>query len=392
MSYYVTKINPDGNIAVDDTLLVKGVPAAAGSKILEGFEPLFSAEAVVRLENAGYTVSGKTKVGEFGLDLVGEFGVDANDTLKGAAAEAVAGDEVVGALGVDLNGAPRRAAAISGVNFIKPTYGTVSRYGVIAAACSGEQVGVYAKTVKSTATLLSVIAGHDAKDGTSLANDSYDYDTDLEVKGSKVCIIEELFNAADDTVKSRINAFAEILKSNGVEVETVSFKTVFEAQAAWQILMSAETCNNLSRYDGVKFGYRTHNYNNIDELYVNTRTEGMNFLTKATVLYGSNALSKGKYTECYDKSLKVRRVVYDKVKELFGSYDAILTPATGTAEYEPYSINDAFLKVYGESLFTAIPNLIGIPALVSGGVQLLGNHFDESMLLSLASKVERSGK
>ena len=147
MSYYATKINPNGDIAVDDTLLVKGAPAAAGSKILEGFEPLFSAEAVVRLEKAGYTVKGKTKVGEFGLDLVGEFGVDANPTLKGAAAQAVADDDVTAALGVDLNGAPRRAAAISGVNFIKPTYGTVSRYGVIAAACSGEQVGVYAKMI-----------------------------------------------------------------------------------------------------------------------------------------------------------------------------------------------------------------------------------------------------
>ena len=359
MSYYVTKINENGNIAVDDTLLVKGAPAAAGSKILKGFEPLFSAEAVVRLENA---------------------------------AEAVANDEVAGALCVDLNGAPRRAAAISGVNFIKPTYGTVSRYGVIAAACSGEQVGVCAKTVKSTAALLSVIAGHDAKDGTSLENESYDYDTDLDVKGSKVLVIKELFDAADDTAKAKVDAFAEALKANGVVVETASFETVFEAQAAWQILMSAETCNNLSRYDGVKFGYRTPNYNNIDELYVNTRTEGMNLLTKATVLYGSDVLSKGRYTDCYDKSLKVRRVVYDKVKELFGSFDAILTPALSSTGYNAYSINDAFLKVYGESLFTAIPNLIGIPALVSGGVQLMGNHFDESMLFSLASKVERSGK
>ena len=392
MSYYVTKINPNGDIAVDDTLLVKSAPATAGSKILEGFEPLFSAEAVVRLENAGYTVLGKTKVGEFGLDLVGEFGVDANDTLKGAAAEAVANDEVVGALCVDLNGAPRRAAAISGVNFIKPTYGTVSRYGVIAAACSGEQVGVCAKNVKGAAALLSVIAGHDVKDGTSLESESYDYDTDLDVKGSKVCIIKELFDAADDAAKEKVTAYAESLKANGVEVETLSFESVFAAQSAWQILMAAETCNNLSRYDGVKFGYRTPNYNNIDELYVNTRTEGFNFLTKATILYGSNALSKDRYLSCYDKSLKVRRVVAEKVKELLGSYDAILTPALSSTGYTAYSVNDAFLKVYGESLFTAIPNLVGLPALVSGGVQLIGNHFDESMLFSLASQVERSGK
>ncbi len=396
MSCYITQINKDGNIAVDDTILVKGVAATAGSHILEGFEPLFSAEVVERLEKAGYKISGKTNVGEFGLDLVGEFSYNQampkDGALVGAAAELVKSGEVKAALGVDLNGAPRRAAALSNLNFIKPTYGTVSRYGVIACACSGEQVGVYGADIKTIAEILGVVAGHDSKDGTSLPHDTYNYDTDLEISGTKVCIIKELYDAADDAVKADVDAYAESLKAIGVIVETVSFELVRTAQTAWHILYSAETCNNLSRYDGVKFGYRTPNYNNIDELYVNTRTEGLNFLTKAIVLYGSDVLSKGRYTQCYDKSLRVRRIVAEKVKGLFGNYDAILTPACSANEYKAYDIADAFEKVYDENLFTAIPNLIGIPALVSGRVQLMGGHFDESLLFSLAAKVERMGK
>jgi aspartyl-tRNA(Asn)/glutamyl-tRNA(Gln) amidotransferase subunit A len=146
MKYYATKISDKGNIAVDDTILVKGVETTAGSRILEGFKPLFSAEAVTRLEEKGYTVSGKTNVGEFALDLVGEFSYygEADDTLKGAAAELVAKGEVEAALGVDVNGSTRRADALSGVDFLKPTYGTVSRYGIVSTASSGEQMGVYA--------------------------------------------------------------------------------------------------------------------------------------------------------------------------------------------------------------------------------------------------------
>ncbi len=393
LNCYVTKINDEGNIAVDDLILVKGVPALAGSKIMGNFVPLFTADAVERLENAGYTLSGKTAVGEFGLDLVGEFADkwENGETLVGAAAHLVKTGEVAGALCVDLNGAPRRGAALSGVNFIKPTYGTVSRYGVIAAACSGEQIGVTASTVTATAGLLSVIAGHDGKDGTSLEPVSYDYDTDLSVSGSKVCIIKELMELTDDTAKQKVLDYAEKLRKAGVVVEEVSFDLVKTAATAWQILMSAETCNNLSRYDGVKFGYRTPNYNNIDELYVNTRTEGFNFLTKATLLYGSDVLSKGRYADCYDKSLRIRRVVAEKFKELLKSYDGVLTPPASKTEYKPYDIKDAFGKVAEETVFTAIPNLIGVPALVSGGVQIIGNHFDESILFSLAKAVERMG-
>lgn len=393
MKYYATQISDKGNIAVDDTILVKDVVTTAGSKILDGFKPLFSAEAVTRLEDKGYTVAGKTNVGEFGLDLVGEFSYYApqGEKLSGAAATLVKNGDVEAALGVDMNGATRRAAALAGVDFLKPTYGTVSRYGVISCAASGEQVGVYAKNAQKVAEIMGVIAGHDDKDGTSLKDETYDYSI-TDVKGKKVAINKYLLDKADDTTKAKVLAFADSLRANGVEVVEISCDMVEIANTAWQILMCAETCNNVSRYDGVKFGHRAKEYKNIDELYVNTRTEGFNFLTKAVILYGSDVLSKHRYKDCFDKSLRIRRVVVEGIAKAFEEFDAILTPACSKSEYEAYDIKDAFGKVFEESVFTAVPNLIGIPALVTNGVQLMGNHFSESTLLSLAHSVEKEGK
>ena len=394
MKYYATKICDKGTIAVDDTILVKGAPATAGSRILEGFKPLFSAEAVVRLEEKGYAVSGKAHTGEFGLDLVGEFSYyDSQEgKLEGAAASLVAQGQVKAALGVDMNGSTRRSAAIAGVDFLKPTYGTVSRYGVISCAASGEQVGVYAQNAEGIKEIMSVIAGHDSKDGTSLPNESYEYSVDEAVSGKKVCIVKELLQLADEETQKKVAAYAESLKANGVTVEEISADFFGTANTAWQILMCAETCNNVSRYDGVKYGHRAEQYRNIDELYVNSRTEGFNFLTKAVILYGSDVLSKNRYKDCYDKSLKVRRVVKESVEKLLEGYDAILTPVCSATEYDSYDIYDAFKKVFDESIFTATANLIGAPALVSGGVQLLGKAFSESTLLSLAHSVERKGE
>lgn len=411
MSEYTVEINSKGDIAVDDMLLVKDFPAQAGSRMLEGFKPLFTAEAVTRLEEKGYVIAGKTQVGEFGLDLVGEFSYYGKQEgkLKGAAASLVAENKVKAALGVDMTGAPRRAAALTGVDFLKPTYGTVSRYGIISCAASGEQVGVYAGDVSGIKEIMEVISGHDDKDGTSLkATDAevnatggnadahfpadFGYDTDADVSGKKVAVVKELLDKCDDETKKRIAAFTEKLGSAGVSVEEISCDFFENANTAWQMLMTAETCNNVSRYDGVKYGHRADDYKNIDELYVNSRTEGFNFLTKAVILYGSDMLSKNRYEECYGKALKVRRVIADKFAEMMKTYDAILTPVCSKTAFEAYDIKDAFEKVFEESLFTAMANLTGVPALVSGGVQLMGDHFSESTLLSLAKSAEKEGK
>lgn len=386
MKYYINEIKK-GNIAVDDTLLISGTPATAGSKMLENFIPLFTAEVVERAEKAGYTVSGKANVGEFGLDLLGEtsyFGEVAEEgTLRGAAAELVKKGEVEAAISVDINGAPRRAAAVSGVTFVKPTYGTVSRYGVISAVASGETVGVTAQSVKTAAELLSAIAGHDSKDGTSLPTEKYEYKTDLDVTGMKVAVVKELSDA-------ETYSFAEVLRAKGAEVVEISFDLVATAQTAWQILMAAETTNNLSRFDGVKYGHRTAEYKNIDELYTKSRTEGFGFLTKATILYGSDVLAKGKYEACYDKSLRLRRVIADKMTELFGEYDAVLTAVISDKSVKPYDAKDAFKKVFEESRYTAIPSVTGLPAVVSGGVQIIGDYFAESKIMSIASVKEEA--
>ena len=389
---YINEINAAGKIAVDDTILVKDVPATAGSKMLENFKPLFSAEAVERLEKSGYAIAGKANVGEFGLDLLGETSYFTTETengnLVGAAASLVASGKVKAALNVDLNGAPRRAAAVSGVDFIKPTYGTVSRYGIIACACSGEQIGVTAANADDVKEILTVIAGHDSKDGTSLPAEKYDYSTDENVADMKICIVKELYDAASADVKAKIDAYAESLKKIGAAVDTVSLDIVSQAQTAWQILMAAETTNNLSRFDGVKYGYRTPEYKNIDELYVKSRSESMGFLAKATIIYGSDVLAKAKYEKCYDKSLRMRRIVCEKAREVLAKYDAILAPACSQTGYKAYDVADAFEKVYEESIFTAIPSITGMPAMVTKGVQLIADSYKESVLLSIAKSVE----
>ena len=389
---FINEINASGKIAVDDTILVKGVPATAGSKMLENFKPLFSAEAVERLEKSGYEVAGKTNVGEFGLDLLGETSYfvpeTENGNLVGAAAALVASGKVKAALNVDLNGTPRRAAAISGVDFIKPTYGTVSRYGIIACACSGEQIGVTAANAEDAKEILSVISGHDSKDGTSLPADKYEYSTSEDVASMKICIVKELYDSSSAEVKANIDAYAERLKKIGATVEVISLDIVSQAQTAWQILMAAETTNNLSRFDGVKYGYRTPEYKNIDELYVKSRSEAMGFLAKATIIYGSDVLAKAKYEKCYDKSLRIRRVVCDKVREVLAKYDAILAPACSQVSYKPYDVLESFEKVYEESLYTAIPSITGMPAMVTKGVQLIADSYKESVLLSIAKSVE----
>lgn len=394
MDYFATEINRAGTVAVDDTLLVRGVETRAGSHILDGFVPLFGADVVERLLKAGYTLRGKTHTGEFGLDLAGEtsyHGVceKADGTLSTAAAEAVAAGEVRYALCVDVNGAPRRGAALSGVDFIKPTYGTVSRYGIIPTACSGEQVGVCAAHAGDVRTLLTVIAGHDGKDGTSLPAETYDYASDREVAGTKLAVIRELYDAAEADVRAAVDAYMARLQKAGATVETVSVPDVKAYATAWQIMLSAETCNNISRYDGVKFGYRTPTYRDINELYVNTRTEGLGFTAKMNVLYGSDVLSKDHYRHCYDKSLRIRRLAADRMKEIFAAYDAALCPVMRTASLEAYDTAETFERTGKELLFTAIPSLTGIPAMVTGGVQLWSAAFGEDLLLRVAETVER---
>ncbi len=386
MSIYMTKQETAGKAFVaDDMLLTADLPTTAGSKMLEGYQSLFEAEVLTRLKAAGYTLAGKTKVGEFGVDLLGEtcyFGAEyADGCLQYPPAVAVAAGDAAFAVVLDVNGAPRRGAAQSGLVALKPTYGTVSRYGTVPAACSGETVSVVAASPAVCREALAAMAGHDSKDGTSLPDSARVPVT----KKNKVAVLASMLKGTDEAVQARFAAYVDKLKANGVEVVTVDADAVAYAGAAWNILLSAELCNNVSRYDGVKYGYRSPNFTNIDELYTNSRTEAFGDFLKSAILFGSETLSTDNYMKVYDKALRVRRVISDTMRALLAEYDALLLPAVSAMAYTRAAVEADRYLPYEENVYTAPASVTGLPAVVAGGVQLVGDAFSEELLLDLAA-------
>ena len=378
-------------IVIDDMFLTVGTPTTAGSKMLEGYNSLFEAEVLTRLNAAGYTITGKAKVGEFGVDLLGEtsyFGADyEKDTLQYPAAVQVKSGEAEAAVVLDVNGAPRRGAAQNNLVALKPTYGMVSRYGTIPVACSGETVSVVAANAADCREVFAAMAGHDAKDGTSLPESMVDAGKAAVTKKNKVAVLSSMLKGTSEEVQAQIAAVSENLAKNGVEVVTVDAETVAYAGAAWNILMSAELCNNVSRYDGVKYGYRTKTYTNIDELYTNSRTEAFGELLKSAILFGSETLSTENYQKVYDKALRVRRVISEAMKALLADCDALLMPAASVTAYGKAMVEADKYLPYKENFYTAPASITGLPVVVAGGVQLVGNAFSEDVLLDLAELV-----
>ena len=378
-------------IVIDDMFLTVGTPTTAGSKMLEGYNSLFEAEVLTRLNAAGYTITGKAKVGEFGVDLLGEtsyFGADyENDTLQYPAAVQVKSGEAEAAVVLDVNGAPRRGAAQNNLVALKPTYGMVSRYGTIPVACSGETVSVVAANAADCREVFAAMAGHDAKDGTSLPESMVDAGKAAVTKKNKVAVLSSMLKGTSEEVQAQIAAVSENLAKNGVEVVTVDAETVAYAGAAWNILMSAELCNNVSRYDGVKYGYRTKTYTNIDELYTNSRTEAFGELLKSAILFGSETLSTENYQKVYDKALRVRRVISEAMKAILADCDALLMPAASVTAYSKAMVEADKYLPYKENFYTAPASITGLPVVVAGGVQLVGNAFSEDVLLDLAELV-----
>ncbi len=380
-------------VIADDMILTKGVATTAGSKMLEGFESLFSSEALARLENAGYGLVGKAKVGEFAIDLVGETAFNgalvSDGVLKNAAAEIIKAKEADVALCLDVNGSVRRAAAQNKLVSIKPTYGTVSRYGTIPVACSGETVSLMADTVSTVKEALAAVVGHDDKDGTSLPDSMCDF-TDAAPK--KVALITDMLDGVDADVKAKIDSAVAALKANSIEVVEISSSVIAAAKVAWNILMCAELCNNVSRYDGVKYGYRTPNFTNLDELYMNSRTESFGELLKTAILFGSETLSTDNYMKVYDKALRTRRVIVEAFNELFKEFDAVLTPACSKMAYTEDAVKNDKYIAFNENFYTAPASISGLPTVVAGGVQLVGKAFSENTLLTVAETLEKEGK
>ena len=393
MSIYMTKQEAAADKAVvfDDMFLTVDMPTTAGSKMLEGYKSLFEAEVLTRLKAAGYAVAGKTKVGEFGADLLGEtcyFGAEyENETLQYPAALAVNSGDTKAAVVLDVNGAPRRGAAQAGLVALKPTYGRVSRFGTIPVACSGETVSVIAKNAADCREVFAAMAGHDSKDGTALPEAMVEAGKAAVTKKNKVVVVTSMLKDADEAVQGKIAAVTDEFTKNGMEVVTVDADTIAYAGAAWNILMSAELCNNVSRYDGVKYGYRTKNYTNIDELYTNSRTEAFGDFLKSAILFGSETLSTENYKKVYDKALRVRRVISETMNALLADCDALVMPAASKMAYGKAMVeNDKYLP-YKENFFTAPASITGLPVVVAGGVQLVGKAFSEDVLLDLAELV-----
>lgn len=401
MRLYITE-NPSSapnKVVLDDMFLTKDMASSAGSKMLDGYKSLFDAEAVTRLTAAGYDIAGKANIGEFAIDFLGEtsyYGacVLEDGTLTSAAAEILKADDVKAVVSLDVNGMPRRAAALAGLTFIKPTYGTVSRYGTIPAACSGETVGVMAKNAADCREVLSVLAGHDDKDGTSLPEAKCAFlkaDADRSpVK--KIAVAAAMLTDADAETAARINAFKTKAAANGIEVAEIDAELLKAAKAAWNILMSAEVTNNVSRYDGIKFGYRSPKYDDIEELYINSRTEAFGYLLKSTVLFGSDTLSAENYMPVYDKALRVRRVISEYMYEVLGDADAVLLPACSKTVYSAEKVQADPYTAYAESLYTAPASITGFPVLVTEGIQLIGRAFSENSLFDLAEMLAKEGR
>ena len=395
MKLYTVKNDiTDKSVILDDMILTKDMPTAGGSKMLEGYMSLFEAEVVTRLKNSGYNIGGKADVGEFAFDLLGESSCNgaciSDGKLANATAEILKSGEGLAAVVLDVNGAPRRAAAQSGLVNVKPTYGTVSRYGTIPVACSGETVSVSAVNSEKCEEILKVILGHDDKDGTSLSDDTIKGIFASDSVAKKAALPKSLLESVDSDVKAQIDNFVKILEQNGVEVCEIEESLLKTARIAWNILMSAELCNNVSRYDGVKYGYRANSFSNIDELYTNSRTEAFGELLKTTIIFGSETLSTENYMKVYDKALRMRRVISEYFNDLFKEYDAVLMPAASFAVYSADKTESNKYLCFEENLYTAPASIAGLPVVTVGGVQLVGKAFSEKKLLGVAKLYERS--
>ena len=397
MSLYLSqKKDVNGKaVVLDDMILTTDFPTTAGSKMLEGYKSLFDAEVVSKLKNAGFEISGKANVGELSLGLLGEtsyFGAvtDEKGNLSLATSEILKTTDAFAAIGLDASGAIRRSAALSGQVAVKPTYGTVSRFGTISVACSGEAVCVTAKNAADAQSVLSAIIGHDDKDGTSLSEaECQKLGADAPFESiKKVAVAKSLALSTDEATRAKIHAIVDTFKAKGIEVEPIDDSILLAAKTAWNVLMSAELCNNVSRYDGIKYGYRSKNYTNIDELYTNSRTEAFGELLKTTILFGSEALSTENYMPVYDKSLRIRRVICERFAEIFASYGAVLMPVCSKTAYTADDIAANKYISFDESLYTAPASISGLPAVVFGGVQLVGPAFSENALIELVKNFE----
>ncbi len=401
-------------VAVKDNMCTKGLLTTCSSRILGNFVPTFSSEAVINLEKAGAVLLGKTNMDEFAMGSTTEtsaFGVTKNPWdpervpggSSGGSAAAVAAKECFFALGSDTGGSIRQPASFCGVVGLKPTYGTVSRYGLIAYGSSLDQIGPLCKDVTDCAAILEVIASHDPKDSTSVKRDDTDFTGALidDVKGMKIGIPRDyLGEGLDPEVKEAVLLAAEQLRKKGAVVEEFDLSLVEYAIPAYYTIAAAEASSNLERFDGIKYGYRTDKYNGLHNMYKKSRSEGFGAEVKRRIMLGSFVLSSGYYDAYYLKALRVKALIKKAFDEAFAKYDVILGPvAPTTAPRLGDSLSDP-IKMYLGDIYTISVNLAGLPGIslpcgidsrgLPIGLQLISDCFQEKKLIRTAYAYEKA--
>ncbi len=398
-------------LGLKDVLCTRGVRTTAGSKILEGFVPPYDATVVARLARAGAVILGKLNMDEFAMgsstENSGYFATRNPWDLSrvpggssGGSAAAVAADLAAATLGTDTGGSIRQPAAFCGTVGLKPTYGRVSRYGLIAFASSLDQIGPFAKDVEDAALMLQAIAGHDPMDSTSAAVPVPDYAAGLGqgVEGLKVGIPAEYFiEGLDPEVETAVRAAIEILKGLGAKTESVSLPHTEYGLAAYYVIGPAEASSNLARYDGVKYGLRVPGARDLIDMYSRTRGAGFGAEVKRRVMLGTYALSAGYYDAYYGKAQKVRTLVQRDFQKAFERVDVIVAPTTPSAAFRTGEKEDP-LSMYLNDVFTIPVNLAGLPGVsvpagftkggLPVGLQVIGKAFDEAAVLRTAEAYE----
>ena len=400
-------------VAIKDNMCTKGMRTTCSSRILGNFIPTYTAQAVSNLEQAGAVILGKTNMDEFAMGGSTETSYfkktkNAWDQTKvpggssGGSASAVAAGQVPVSLGSDTGGSIRQPAAFNGIVGLKPTYGRVSRFGLIAFASSLDQIGPLTRNVKDNALALNAISGYDEKDGTSAGVSVPDFTADLtgDIKGMKIALPKEyLGEGVQPDVREAVLKAAETFKSLGATVEEVSLPHSKYGVAVYYIIASSEASSNLQRFDGIRYGYRSDNVQNLEDVYVNSRSEGFGTEVKRRIMLGTFSLSAGYYDAHFKKAGQVRTLIKQDFENVFADYDLIIGPSTPTVAFGlGENINDP-ITMYMNDILTIPVNLAGLPGMsipagfsegLPVGLQIIGKHFDEHTMYKAAYAFEQA--
>ena len=400
-------------IAVKDNMCTIGKNTTCGSKMLENFIPPYDATVIEKLDAEGAIIIGKTNMDEFAMGSSTEnsaFKVSKNPWnldyvpggSSGGSASAVTAGEAFGALGSDTGGSIRQPASLCGIVGIKPTYGLVSRYGLIAYASSLDQIGPLSKDVEDAAIMLNAIAGHDKRDSTSVSKDKVNYKDALvnDVKGMKIGVPKEYFGeGVNPKVKELIYEALERLVELGAEYEEISLPYTEYALPTYYIIAPAECSSNLARFDGIRYGYRAKTFEGVDDLFTKSRTEGFGEEVKRRIMIGTHSLASGYYDAYYNRAMKVRTLIRKDFDKAFEKYDCIVTPTAPDKAFKIGEKTDDPLAMYMSDICTVPVNIAGVPAIsipagfIEGmpiGMQIIGNHFDEETIIKLAYTFEQN--